>query len=41
MIPKRRGDASNKYMKERYDPTDPGKYLMYIDANNLYGWSMS
>ena len=23
-----------------YDPTKEGKYIMYLDANNLYGWAM-
>jgi hypothetical protein len=41
MISKRRGTANNKYMKEHYDPSKPSKYLLYVDANNLYGWSMS
>ena len=27
------------YMKI-YDPTKEGKYIMYLDANNLYGWAM-
>lgn len=26
---------------EGYDPTQPEKHLIYLDANNLYGWSMS
>ena len=31
--------ANNKYVAG-YDPTSKSTYLMYLDANNLYGWSM-
>ena len=51
MISKRHGKANNKYMKrgsttegrlgEEYDPSQPSKYITYLDANNLYGWAMS
>ena len=31
---------ANKYMKT-YNEKKPIKYIMYLDANNLYGWAMS
>ena len=39
-IANRYGKVNNKYMKE-YDEKAPSKYIMYLDANNLYGWVMS
>jgi hypothetical protein len=32
--------ANNHYL-ENYDNTKPEDYIIYLDANNLYGWAMS
>jgi len=33
--------ANNKYMKGEYDSSLPSNYVMYFDANNLYGYPMT
>ena len=39
-IANRYGKGNNKYI-ENYNPEEAPKYIMYLDANNLYGWAMS
>ena len=40
-ISKRYARANNPYMKHLFDPSKPTTYIIYLDANNLYGWAMS
>ena len=39
-IAHRHSKANNKYLKD-FDSTQPSKYILYLDANNLYGWAMN
>lgn len=40
MITGRLGQANHKGLKD-FDPDKPKRHIMYLDANNLYGWAMS
>ena len=32
--------ANNQYLPD-YDPNSPSQFLIYLDANNLYGYALS
>lgn len=40
VLGKRHVKANNKYLKD-HDANKKSNYLLYLDANNLYGWAMS
>ena len=40
MVSKRHAKANNPLVSG-YDESKPNSYIMYLDANNLYGWAMS
>ena len=40
MVSKRHAKANNPLVSD-YDERKPNSYIMYLDANNLYGWAMS
>ena len=39
-IMERYSKANHKYLDD-YDPEKPSQHILYLDANNLYGWAMS
>ena len=40
MVSKRHAKANNPLVDE-CDPEKPSSHILYLDANNLYGWAMS
>ena len=40
MVSKRYAKANNPLVPD-YDPSKANSYIIYLDANNLYGWAMS
>ena len=41
MISTRHAPANNPSFPDTYDASLPKQNLIYLDANNLYGWAMS
>ncbi len=39
-IMKRYSKTNHKHLND-YDPKKPSKHILYLDANNVYGWAMS
>ena len=38
MVSKRHSN-SNNHLVDGYNPEKPSSYILYLDANNLYGWA--
>ena len=39
-ISHRHAKANNEYMGNEFDPTNDSKFILYLDANNLFGWAI-
>ena len=37
----RHAKANNGYMESEFDSAEESKFMLYLDANNLYGWALS
>ena len=40
-ISSRHAKANNEYIEIEFVPADESKFILYLDADNLYGWAMS
>ena len=40
-ISQRHANAKNEYMRTEFSPVKESKFILYLDANNIYGWAMS
>ena len=40
-ISHRYAKTNNEYMVTEFNPAEKTKFISYLDANNLYGWTMS
>ena len=40
-ISHRHAKSNNEYMETEFDSAEESKFILYLDANNLYGWAMS